>query len=132
MQHWAVILVVAAAAMLGACSEKPKIEGKIIGHVVRPGGGAEAVITDTTNGGATISNSYRVYVKQIGEDKNPDDVLRAYRSYPPTVRWMDKRTLIVSLPCGEVDKFVNAAYLDEQHQFEMIFVKLENNKPDCW
>ena len=95
--------------LLGACF-KPSVRGKKLSELVSPDGAM--TITATVHDGAlaTVSTSYRVYVRSV-HHPDPVLILVADHTHGPTLSWINDHTAQIAFKCGDIYSFTNFAEL---------------------
>ncbi len=86
-----------------------------------------AILTET-NGGATTSYGYHVYLEQDSRGMIEEVFLGDDADKRPAIRWENANTLVVVIPCGRIFHYQNtfSAYNSET-DYKTIHVGLKNS-----
>ncbi len=127
-KHFALALAIifsAIAIAVSGCDQRRLVEGDTRAWIVRPGGGAEAIVSRVSTN-ATVSFGYRVYIRGTAPNADAVEVLRMDKSDPPRVSWTGRTTLFINARCGQIFQFTNFAIIPEEGSFRKIFIVLQN------
>jgi hypothetical protein len=119
-------------ALLASCgrnSSDNAIKGDIVEKIERPGGGVAAISTRVSDGGATVSTVYHVYLQKTQNPAQAVEVLDFDKGDPPKLSWVDSTGLLLTVPCGQIHHFSNFADVwsgNDSTHYDQIVVMLDN------
>jgi hypothetical protein len=118
-----IAMLAASALALAGCAEVTTWS-----TIERPDGRASA-ITEQSNGGATTSFGYSVYVQAKAQGASRSRVLNMDRGGPPAVTWREDGSLSLTVTCGDIYSFSNFVWIKVGGDFEKIPVSLYDGGP---
>jgi hypothetical protein len=123
--HFTKALICSCALFLSSCRETNLPKGKVLSRVISPDGHAIAIIT-LTEGPATVSDGYRVYVSGTSSDRLIAEVLRMDKGNTPRVVWSNAG-LRIEAKCGQIYHFSNFAVIETTAGVQKLPLHLEND-----
>ena len=118
-----------ACIILSGCNIPSKhVSGELVQSVRSPDGLIDALITRSTGGGATVSTTFRIYLKTNDNSSNYIILQADHVFYPIVVEWQDKNHLLVNLPCANVFSYTNFLdFMKNGSLFYQVSVELQNH-----
>jgi hypothetical protein len=90
--------------LLSSCS----LERTEIARLVSPGGATIAALLRETDGGATVSATYYIYLSPAKSGKSDDHPILTATYCGPTLQWLDGHTLQINYTSGcDIRQFKN-------------------------
>ena len=119
-------LALSGCGLLGLPSKSAS--GAVVQRVPSPTGDLDALVTRSSDGGATVSTTFRIYLERKS-DGLKYQILQADKVYHPIVlKWQDKNHLSIGIPCGQIFSYQN--FFDLMKSGDLVYevsVALQNS-----
>lgn len=119
MNYRLLMTLVLSCFALSACAAFGSVSGEVISHMRSPNGLVDAVITKSTDGGATVSTVFRVYLITTSNSASYQ-ILKVERpSMGVVTTWKDDHHLAIDMPCGQIFSYTN--FLDLMSKGNLVY-----------